>query len=135
MSLVCAALPACTVLVTLVCLGQSWPAFTPMYPLHKTASPTLLGLPTPQSFKALMCVCSLITKNQGKHTLQSGSTSIYTAVYKLFQCHNKDKNKKILCMKCLVVQDTDTYIYIYFVRNQCYCNSINVYTSPPQHSC
>lgn len=50
--------------------------------------------PPPQSFKALLCVSSLITANQGKHTLQSGMTSIYTAVCKLFQCHNKDENKK-----------------------------------------
>lgn len=70
---------------------------------------------TPQSFKALVCVCSLITANQGKHTLQSGMTSIYTAVCKLFQCQNKDENKKsyawnvlwfkiyILCKKLMLL--------------------------------
>lgn len=61
---------------------------------------------TPQSLKALACVCSLITANQGKHTLQSGMTSIYTAVCKLFQCQRR--KQKILCMKCLVVQDIYT---------------------------
>lgn len=112
--------------------GAVMARFYPDVPFAQNSLPHPPRSATPQSFKALVCVCSMITKNQGKHTLQSGSTSIYTAVCKLFQCHNKDENKKILCMKCLVVQDTDTYIY---VRNQCYCNSINVYTSPPQHSC
>lgn len=49
-----------------------------------------------QSLKALVCVCSLITANQGKHILQGGMTSIYTAVCKLFQiCQNKDYKAEI----------------------------------------
>lgn len=48
---------------------------------------------TPQPLKALVCVFSLITANQGKHTLQSVTTSIYTAICKLFQCQNTNEKK------------------------------------------
>lgn len=99
-------LPACTALVTLVCLGQLWPALDTDAPFAQSRA--LSPSATSQSFKALVCVCSLITANQGKHTLQSGMTSIYTAVCKLFQCQKQRWKQKNLCMKCLVVQDIYT---------------------------
>lgn len=86
--------------------GADVACFYPNAPFAQSRA--LFPSATTRSFKALVCVCSLITANQGKHTLQSGMTSIYTAVCKLFQCQNKDENKKILCMKCLVGQDIYT---------------------------
>lgn len=59
---------------------------------------------TPQSPEALVCACSLVTAYLRKaHLIPSGMTSIYTAVCKVFQ--RQTRKQKILCMKCLVVQD------------------------------
>lgn len=106
-----AALSACTVLVTGV-PGAALACFHPNAP-HYTKQGSA-SCATPQSCEALAGVSLLITVKEGKHTLPSGMTLIYTAFCKLFPCKDKDK-QKILCMKCLVVQDkyTDIYIYIY----------------------
>lgn len=93
-SKVCAALPACTVLVTLSCAwGDRGPLpFLQLTLLHKKKKDPFF-LPLCHTPNHPVSVSSPITANQGKHTLQSGTTSVSTAVRKLLQCQNKSKIK------------------------------------------